>query len=141
MRLKCVKPVVAIFFKKQLDIICNAGVKREPRKVDNANQNKKDNGMHPTHGPWTIGPNSKTIRPAGFNRIGFVNGGCVIAELFGKDRAANAHLFLAAQDMLYALEMAVTCHAGADEAWIDHARAAIATAKGEEPPCQNQTVN
>ena len=45
----------------------------------------------------------------------------------------NAHIIAAAPELLEALEMALACHSGTNEVWLDEARDAIAKAYGETP--------
>lgn len=57
--------------------------------------------MSYTPGPWEIGPQNGSVRPRSELVLanGNVNGGYVICEVFGSDRAANAELIRAAPEM------------------------------------------
>ena len=46
---------------------------------------------------------------------------------------ADGFLMAAAPELLEALEMALACHSGTNEVWLDEARDAIAKAYGETP--------
>lgn len=61
--------------------------------------------MSYTQGPWEIGPQSGSVRPSSELVLtnGNVNGGYVICEVFGSDRAANAELIRAAPELADAL--------------------------------------
>ena len=53
-----------------------------------------------TRGPWLIGPMNESIRPdVTTPHVGQINGGCIIATLYGSDMAANANLIAAAPDL------------------------------------------
>ena len=51
-------------------------------------------------------------------------------DLQGKGRAA-ANLIAAAPELYEALQVALACHVGSEEIWLDEARAALAKARGE----------
>lgn len=101
--------------------------------------------MH-TPGPWNIGPMSGSIRPdVTTPHSGQINGGCVIATLYGSDMAYNADLIAAAPDLLEALqEFACQHRCGCGHPHCNDcardriADAAIAKATGLPPNTRNQ---
>lgn len=62
--------------------------------------------MH-TPGPWHVGPMSESVRPdVTTPHVGQINGGCIIATLYGSDKPDNADLIAAAPDLLEELQEA-----------------------------------
>lgn len=69
----------------------------------------KQSGAH-TKGPWTVGPMHGTVRPAGHERIGIANDGCVICTVHGhSERPANARLIAAAPKLLAMCQELAEC--------------------------------
>ena len=92
-----------------------------------------------TQGQWHVGPMSQSVRPdVTTPHKGEINGGCIIASLYGPDAAANARLIAAAPDLLEALrEFAVQHKCGCGHPACNNcardtlAQAAISRALGD----------
>lgn len=78
--------------------------------------------MSYTQGPWEIGPQSGSVRPSSELVLanGNVNGGYVICEVFGSDRAANAELIRAAPEMAEVLRALLNSGVEMDDARIPY---------------------